>query len=118
MEPTAYRHFTETGQFRDGTMFVLIVHGKGQNVLPDRHGEFASEIHGVEMAVKDSSRLAEGWGYYAFGGMNGQTRTSAQPMPKQQCYTCHNEHAKRDNVFLQFYTLLSSAAPVSNTPTR
>jgi Cytochrome P460 len=111
IEPTAYRHFAETGQFREGTMLALVLHGTGENVLPGRHGQFATEIHGVEMAVKDSSRVPEGWAYYAFGGMNGQTRTSSQPMPKQQCYACHSEHAKRDNVFLQFYSLLSAAAP-------
>ena len=113
IEPTAYRHFAETGQFREGTMLALILHGTGQNVLPGRHGQFASEIHGVEMAVKDASRTPEGWAYYGFGGMNGQTRASAQPQPKERCYACHVEHAKRDNVFLQFYSLLSAAAPAA-----
>lgn len=91
-------------------MLALILHGTGQNVLPGRHGQFAAEMHGVEMSVKDSTRLPERWAYYSFGGMNGQTRGTAQPLPKQQCYACHSEHAQRDNVFLQFYSLLSSAA--------
>jgi hypothetical protein len=116
IEPTAYRHFVETGEFREGTMLAMIMHGVGENVLPGRHGQFASETHGVEMAVKDSSRLPEGWGYYGFGGMNGQTVSSAQPMPKNACYDCHREHAKRDNVFLQFYSMLSAAAPPSARP--
>jgi hypothetical protein len=113
IEPTAYRHFVETGQFRDGTMLAMIMHGVGENVLPGRHGQFASEMHGVEMAVKDSSRLPEGWAYYAFGGANWQTVSVAQPMPKSACYDCHKEHAKRDNVFLQFYAMLSASAPRS-----
>lgn len=109
MEPTAYQHFVESGTFREGTMLALILHGTAENVLPARHGRFASEVHGVEMAVKDASHRAEGWAYYNFGGMSG-LRTTSQAMPKETCYGCHVQHAKRDNVFLQFYPLLAEAA--------
>lgn len=110
MEPTAYDHFARTGTFREGTQFVLVLHGTGEGVLPARRGRFAAELHGVEMAVKDSSRRPEGWAYYNFGGMNG-LRNTAQAMPKDSCYSCHIQHAKRDNVFLQFYPLLEGVAP-------
>ena len=33
IEPTAYRHFVETGEFRDGTMLVLLLQGIGTNAL-------------------------------------------------------------------------------------
>jgi YHS domain-containing protein len=110
MEPTAYDHFAKTGSFREGTQFVLVLHGTGESVLPARRGRFASALHGVEMAVKDASRRPEGWAYYNFGGMNG-IRNTAQAMPKESCYSCHVEHAKRDNVFIQFYPLLEAVAP-------
>jgi hypothetical protein len=114
IEPTAYRHFVETGEFRDGTMLVLLLQGQGTNALPARRGQFATDVHGVEMAVKDSSRVPEGWAYYNFGGsMMGGLRTSAAPQPKASCYNCHIEHATRDNVFMQFYQMLSDAAPVA-----
>jgi len=112
MEPSAYQHFSDTGTFREGTMFVLVLHGIGESVLPARRGRFAADIHGIEMAVKDSTRRPEGWAYYNFGGMNG-VRPIAAAMPKESCYTCHSEHAKRDNVFLQFYPLLEGVAPRS-----
>lgn len=111
LEPTAYRHWRRTGEFREGTMFVLMLHGEGENVLPGRQGSFAAEIHGIEMAVKDSSRVDEGWAYYGFGGMMAPPREAAEPMPKSACFSCHAEHAQRDNVFLQFYPLLEEAAP-------
>jgi hypothetical protein len=111
IEPSAYKHFVDTGTFREGTMLALIVHGIGENALPARRGRFAADVHGVEMAVKDSAHRPEGWAYYAFGGMNGGIRPTAQANPKENCYNCHKEHAKRDNVFLQYYTLLSEAAP-------
>lgn len=109
MEPTAYTHFVDTGTFREGTMLALLLHGTGEKVLPARRGRFATDVHGVEMAVKDSSHRAEKWAYYNFGGMSG-LRTTAQAMPKESCFNCHAQHAKRDNVFLQFYGLLAEAA--------
>lgn len=112
MEPSAYRHFVETGTFREGTMLVLISQGIGTNATPARQGQFATDVHVIEMAVKDSKRLPESWGYYAFGGpMIGGYRSTAAPEPKAGCFSCHAEHAARDNVFLQFYGLLNEVAP-------
>lgn len=110
MEPTAYEHYVRTGTFREGTMFALVMQGIGSGVMPARNGQFASDIHLVEMAVKDSKRTPEGWAYYDFGGpMGGGYRTTAPPQQKQACYACHVEHAKTDNVFTQFYGLLNEA---------
>ena len=114
MEPTAYRHFVDTGTFREGTMFALLLQGPGDKVLPARRGQFANEVHGVEMAVKDSSHVPEGWAYYGFGGMDG-IRSSASAQPKNNCFSCHAEHAARDHVFLQFYPLLTDAAAASKS---
>ena len=112
MEPGAYRHFIETGTFREGTMFALIGQGVGTNATPARQGQFATDVHMLEMAVKDSRRVPESWAYYGFGGpMMGGYRSTAAPQPQANCFTCHKEHAARDNVFMQFYALLNEAAP-------
>lgn len=112
MEPGSYQHFVETGTFREGTMLALIGQGIGTNATPARQGQFATDVHTVEMAVKDSKRVPEGWAYYAFGGpMTGGYRSTAAPQPKASCFNCHAEHAARDNVFVQFYGLLNDAAP-------
>ena len=111
MEPGAYHHFVDTGEFADGTQLVLILHGTAEGVLPGRRGRFANEIHGVEMAVKDFGRFEEGWAYYGFGGMQG-IRTTAEAFPKGSCHDCHAEHAALDNVFAQFYPMLTEAAGV------
>ena len=111
MEPTAYRHFVQTGQFREGTMLALILQAIGTNATPARQGQFATDVHVVEMAVKDTKRVPEGWAYYQFGGpMTGGYLSTAAPQPKGSCYSCHVEHAGRDNVFVQFYGLLKEAA--------
>ena len=117
IEPTAYQHFAETGEFRDGTMLVLILHGVEEGAVPSRHGQFAAAVHGVEMAVKDRARVKEGWAYYAFGEAPKAGSATAQPNPATGCYSCHSKNAARDNVFLQFYSLLAAAAPPS-PPTR
>ena len=111
MEPAAYRHFVRTGDFADGTQLVLLLHGAAESVLPGRHGRYAAEIHGVEMAVKDLDRFEEGWAYFGFGGSDG-IRTTAEAFPKDSCHDCHAEHAARDNVFVQFYPMLTEAAGV------
>jgi hypothetical protein len=112
MEPSAYRHFTEMGTFREGTMFALIGQGIGTNATPARQGQFATDVHMLELAVKDSRRVPESWAYYAFGGpMMGGYQATAAPQPKASCFNCHAEHAARDNVFTQFYGLLNEAAP-------
>jgi hypothetical protein len=112
MEPSAYQHFVETGTFREGTMLALIGQGIGTNATPARQGQFATVVHTVEMAVKDSKRVPESWAYYAFGGpMTGGYRSTAAPQPNASCFNCHAEHAARDNVFVQFYGLLNDAAP-------
>ena len=112
MEPSAYQHFVKTGAFREGTMLALIAQGIGSNTLPARRGQFAADVHAVEMAVKDSKRVPEGWAYYRFGGpMTGGYSSTAAPEPKASCYACHDQHAARDHVFTQFYGLLNEAAP-------
>ena len=115
MEPSAYDHWTATGTFREGTMFVLILHGTGEGVLPSRSGRFAAEIHGVEMAVKDSGRFEGSWAYFEFGGMGGIRAAAAAEEP-ESCQACHDEHAAYDNVFLQFYPLLVEAGPEGALP--
>lgn len=113
MEPTAHAHFRRTGEFREGTMFALMLHGIGEGEPPQRSGRFAAEVHAVEMAVKDSRTFEDGWAYFDFGGMGGM-RDRAAAFPSESCHSCHAEHGAHDNVFLQFYPLLREAAPADS----
>ncbi|MEM6706823.1 MAG: cytochrome P460 family protein [Acidobacteriota bacterium] len=110
IEPTAYEHFRNTGTFRDGTMLALLLHPQGRNEMPSRSGEFADELAFVEMAVKDEQQ--GGWAYYNFGSPG--SRAAASALPERSCKSCHDTNAAYDNVFLQFYPLLRSAAPESS----
>lgn len=116
IEPSAYRHFSETGEFREGTMLALLLHPTADGVLPGRQGRFAGDVMAVELAVKDRERTSEGWAYYNFGSREGLLE-SAEPFPAASCYSCHVEHAAKDNVFLQFYPLLAQVDPSSSGAT-
>jgi hypothetical protein len=111
IEPTAYQYFVETGQFREGTMLALIVHEPQDAAAPSKHGQYAAAVQAVEMSVKDRARVPEGWAYYGFGQTPRPGAATAQPNPTGSCYRCHAANAARDNVFLQFYSLLAAAAP-------
>lgn len=115
LEPTAYQHFVETGMFRDGTMLALLLHGTGEGVLPQRRGRFATEVMAIEMAVKDP-RADDTWSYYGFGGTDG-LRDRATAIDSGACNSCHTEHAAHDNVFVQFYPLLTEVAPAGTVYT-
>jgi hypothetical protein len=104
LEPSAYRHFLGTGQFREGTMLALAIRLPERRVPPSRTGWTEGELVTLEMAVKDGSRFPGGWAYFDFG----RDGDSAAAIPRERCASCHAQHAAIDNVFVQFYPQLRS----------
>ncbi len=100
MEPSAYRHFKETGEWAEGTMTALNVYRAATGVEPAKSGTFLGDNLVFEMSVKDSKRNPKDtWSYWGFtkGGQRGTMHAS------DQCHDCHAEHAQTDLVFTQFY---------------
>ena len=106
MEPTAYRHFKATGEFREGTMTALATYRAGPAGPPAERGIVPTTPSGFEMSVKDRAKTPEGWGYYSFDGGPTATGGTARPFPRTACYDCHDEHAETDHVFTQYYPAL------------
>ncbi len=106
----AYRSFSKTGQFPDGTMLVMEVVKPASNAPPNKQGVYQDQFVGIEVAVKDSKRFAEKWAYFKLFGDNGQPLDQGKAFPKNSCWSCHNEHGGADNVFVQFYPPLRDAA--------
>ncbi len=102
LDPVAYDHFARTGTFPDPTMLVLEIHRPADRGAPARQGVFEGERLAVEVAVKDTEHLKDGWAYFDFS--NG--KTASTPFKRRQCYNCHVEHGREDNVFTQFYPVL------------
>lgn len=107
MEPSAYRHYKQTGVFPEGTMTALVGYLAGSGVEPAKSGQFLGQSVLFEMSVKDSTRNPKDvWSYWGFprGGQRGQLHATAT------CHACHADHAQTDFVFTQFYPNLRKPA--------
>jgi hypothetical protein len=109
IQPEAYAHFKQTGQFPEKTMLVMEVHKADQKVSINKGGFFEGERVAVEVALKDREKFEEGWAYFDFA--NGRKKTSSA-FPKASCFNCHKEHGADDNVFTQFYPVLREARKI------
>ncbi len=114
INPEAYEHYANTGEFPDKTILVMDVYAAKQKE-PQRilsQGHYEAEQLRVEVAVKDRERPDGSktvWAYYSFAN----TSKEAGPLPATakahrdgECYQCHRQHADVDNVWVQFYPTL------------
>lgn len=116
MEPGSYAIYKRTGEFPEGTIFFkelqLTLPGQnpdGSRAEPSGRGYFGGPFNGADVGVKDTKRYAAtgGWGYYSFNHHEPKAR-SAMLKPKEECAACHIAHAKKDDVWTQFYPLLDN----------
>ena len=105
----AFQAYQKTGQFPDKTMLVMEVIRPGTNASINKRGMFQDQFVGVEVALKDGGRYPEKWAYFNFIGAGGKALAEAKPFAKDRCWSCHNQHAAVDNVFVQFYPVLRDA---------
>jgi hypothetical protein len=102
MEPTAYAHFEQTGEFPDGTQTAAVGYLASAGAPPAEGGLYAGDQVVFEMSVKDSTLdPAVPWRYFSFGD-----GPSAPANPREACFDCHTDHAATDHVFTQFYPVL------------
>ena len=112
VNPEAYRAFTQTGTWPDGTSLVLENRGAESKGSINRSGHYQNtNVMGVEVHVKDSARFPSKWAFFGFG--DGK---SAKMIPQSAaCYSCHAEHAAVDTTFVQFYPTLLPLAKSKGT---
>jgi len=109
MQPWAYSHFLETGEFAEETMFVLAFYGASQEADPAQSGFFEGELAPVmEVHLKQRDLHESGWGFYGFSGDAAAADMIVGTAP---CYSCHSERTALDNVFVQFYPVLRHMLP-------
>jgi hypothetical protein len=106
LQPSAYQQFRKTGEFPEGTILVMEIATPASQVSINRSGQFQDRFIGIEAAVKDGSRFSEKWAYFSFIADDGSAKKTAKAFPRDACWSCHNEHAAKDNVFSQFYPVL------------
>jgi len=105
VQPEAYDAFLREGVWPEGTMFVLELRGSETQRAPNNRGYLQTQIHGIEVSVKDSARFENRWAYFDFGTQ----AQSAAPMPESACFACHKQHAAVDMTFVQFYPTLQKS---------
>ena len=122
VEPAAYRYYTRTGKWPDGTMLVKELqltkpgtYQDGSRNEASGRGYFPGTPNGLDVSVKDSRRFANtnGWGFFNFGHHAPPYADVAQLAPKEACAACHISHAHDDMVFSEFYQQLKPL-PVGN----
>lgn len=116
LQPEAFDHYVEKGTFPEQTVFI-VTNNKSQPAKTkgtvSRSGFVAAPTTGLEIAIKDSKRYPDGWGYFMFhdkpGTADSAARAAEPAFERKDCYDCHAEHGEVDNVFTQFYSVLTDA---------
>jgi hypothetical protein len=103
----AYQDFLQSGKWPEQTAFVIDERAAQSKGSINQTGHFQTDLMGLAVEVKDSSRSPEKWAYYGFDS----DYKSAEAMPKgNPCWSCHEEHAAVEHTFVQFYPTLKPIA--------
>lgn len=122
VEPAAFNHYRETGEWPEGTMMVkelqLVQPGQfddGSRVEPSGRGYFPAQVNGLDVSVKDSARFGDtdNWGYFNFGHNAPPYLASAPAAPAEACAGCHIDNAHEDMVFVNFYKSILDPLPTN-----
>jgi Cytochrome P460/Putative zinc-finger len=110
IDPDAYREYSHSGKFPDGTVMVLEVFSADAKREPELEGTYEKDPIALQVSVRDSSRFDEGWGFFDFTEGFGKLKTEAKPLPETAgCLACHRDKAATDHVFSQFYPVLRAS---------
>ena len=116
LQPEAFDHYVSTGQFPEQTVFI-VTNNPSQPAKTkgpvSRTGFVAAPTSGLEIAIKDSKKYPDGWAYFMFHDQPGKSppreRAAERAFERKDCFDCHAEHAAHDNVFTQFYSVLTDS---------
>jgi len=112
IDPGSYKHYQETGKFRDGTVLVKEMVSVGAKKGASGNGYFPGDFAGLAVSVKNTVRFADepgNWGFFNFTGEGGKLKASARAQPTEACSHCHQKNAAQDSVFTQHYPVLRAA---------
>ena len=75
MDPESFAHYEKTGKFRDGTVLIKELSSVGSKEAPSGKGYFQGEFTGLEATIKDSTRLKDepgSWAYSIWSYLDGR----------------------------------------------
>lgn len=113
IDPDSWRHWKKTGEFREGTILVKELINVGTKEAASGNGYFMGEFIGLEATVKSAKLFPKepgNWGYFSFTN-HGQKpfKPTASLQAVDKCNECHDSHADKDWVFIQYYPVLRGA---------
>ena len=114
IQPWAYERFMETGEFPEGTMFILAGSDPVRRTDPARGGFTQGSQSLLEVHLKWRGLDETGWGFYGFGG--GE-ETAGRIPGDAACYTCHRDEAAFDHAFVQFYPAIRERLGMTSAET-
>ncbi|SIO65367.1 Cytochrome P460 [Singulisphaera sp. GP187] len=112
MDPEGFAQYEKTGKFRDGTVLIKELSSVGAKEAASGMGYFQGEFTGLEAAIKDSKRFKDepgSWAYFSFGHKYPLKAETSKNVASA-CNQCHQDSAKTDWVFSQYYPVLRAAA--------
>jgi hypothetical protein len=119
INPEAYASFVANKEFPDKTVLVMDVYSapvrEPQNILTA--GFYNGKQIGLQVAVKNLHRpdgKPTPWAYYTLMDPfdpNAVMQASAKAHDNRECFACHELHADKDNVWVQFYPTLRKLLP-------
>lgn len=101
MEPTAYRHFKQEGEYADGSMFLLTFYRTASKSDPQLQGFVQGAMGVQEIHVIDSARFTEGQAFFVYS--DPQQQSAAKLPDGSECVSCHNAEGDYRGTFIQFY---------------
>jgi Cytochrome P460 len=111
--PADYDYFLQHASWPEKTMFVLEIYGSQSKGSINQHGNFQTELMGLDVEVKDASRFLDKWAYFGF---DANEASSAPVAPgKNDCWKCHDQNAAVEHTFVQFYPALLKIAKEKKT---
>jgi hypothetical protein len=102
----AYREFLQSGKWPEHSMFVIDERDAETKGSINQKGHFQTDLTGMAVEVKDSTRNPDKWAYYAFE----PNANTAEIKPQANCWSCHEQHAAVEHTFVQFYPTLKPVA--------
>lgn len=103
----AYDEFLASGKWPEQSMFVIDERDTESRSSINKKGHYQTDLMGLAVEVKDSTRNSDKWAYYAFSA-DGK---AAEAMPKGNgCWSCHDAHAAVEHTFVQFYPTVKTVA--------
>jgi hypothetical protein len=115
IDPESFAHYQKTGEFRDGTVMIKELISVGAKEASSGKGYFMGEFRGLETSIKDSKRFKDepgSWAYFSFGHKY-PLKAEVAKNAASACNKCHQDNAKTDWVYSQYYPVLRAAAPRS-----